>query len=82
MVNENYSRIRRQTIEANNFELKPSLISMVQQFGGHPSEDPNGHLSNFLELCATIKMNGGRSQSYKIDTISLFLQGEGYELVS
>ena len=29
-----------------------------QQFEGNPSEDPNGHLSNFLELCRTIKMNG------------------------
>ena len=59
MVNENDSGIRRQTIEANNFELKLSLISMVQQqqFGGHPSEDLNGHLSNFLQLCGTIKMN-------------------------
>ena len=33
---------------------------MVQQqkFGGSPSEDPNGHLLNFLHLCGTIKMSG------------------------
>ena len=33
---------------------------MVQQqkFGGSPFEDPNRHLSNFLQLCGTIKMNG------------------------
>ena len=45
---------------ANNFELKHALINMVrqQQFGGNLSEDPNGHLSNFLQLCGTIKMNG------------------------
>ena len=30
----------------------------LQQFGGSPSEDPNGKLSNFLQLCGTIKMNG------------------------
>ena len=29
MANENYSRIRQQTIDANYFELKLSLISMV-----------------------------------------------------
>lgn len=30
-------------IQANNFELKPALISMVQhkQFGGSPLEDPH-----------------------------------------
>ncbi|XP_062103532.1 uncharacterized protein LOC133814609 [Humulus lupulus] len=27
------------------------------QFGGLPMEDPNLHISNFLELCATLKMN-------------------------
>ena len=60
MLNDNYSRIRQQFINANNFELKPSMISMVQQqqFVGHSLEDPNAHLSNFLELCETIKMNG------------------------
>ena len=31
VVNENYSRIRRQAINVNNLELKPGLIAMVQQ---------------------------------------------------
>ena len=57
---EHYSGIRRQTINANNFELKPSLISMVQQnqFGGLSNEDPNTHLSMFLEAADTVKING------------------------
>ena len=59
-MNEEYSGIRHQPIDANNFELNPALISMFQQqeFGGSPSEDPNGHLPNFLQLCGTIKING------------------------
>ena len=59
VLNENYLGIRHQSIDANNFELKPALISMVkqQQFKGNPSEDPNGHRSNFLELCGIIKTN-------------------------
>ena len=45
-MNEEYSGIRHQPIDANNFELKLALISMVQQqqFGGSPLEDHNGHL--------------------------------------
>ena len=60
MMNEDYSGIRLQPIDANNFELKSRLINMDQQqiFGGSLSEDPNGHLSNFLQLCGMIKMNG------------------------
>ena len=44
MMNEEYSGIRYQPIDGNNFELKLALISMVQQqqFGGSPSEDLNG----------------------------------------
>ena len=59
IMNEDYSGIRHQPLDAYNFELKPALINMVQQhqFGGSSLEDPNGHLSNFLQLCGTIKMN-------------------------
>ena len=46
IIQEEYSVVRQPTIEANNFELKPALITMVQQhrFIGHPSEDPNEHM--------------------------------------
>ena len=39
-----------------NFELKSSLINMVQAspFCGKPNEDANAHLQNFLELCDTV----------------------------
>ncbi|KAI3448633.1 hypothetical protein Pfo_005298 [Paulownia fortunei] len=59
-INQNYFGIARQPINANNFELKPALISMVQQiqFGRSVVEDPNTHLAMFLEICDTIKMNG------------------------
>ena len=47
--------IARPNVEANNFELKPSLIGMVQadQFGGETFENPNSHLKNFLEISDT-----------------------------
>ena len=43
-----------------NFELKSSLINMVQAspFGGKPNEDANARLQNFLELCDTVVIRG------------------------
>jgi hypothetical protein len=38
-----------------NFELKPTLINMVQasQFCGKTDEDASAHLQHFLEICST-----------------------------
>ena len=46
VIQDEYSSMRQLAIEANNFELKPALITMVQQhqFTRHPSEDPNEHM--------------------------------------
>lgn len=63
-----HSSITRPTVEANNFELKPSLLSMVQQnqFGGSSTDDPNLHLSVFLEYCDTLKMNGVTADAIRL----------------
>ncbi|KAF7802238.1 uncharacterized protein G2W53_041349 [Senna tora] len=53
--------IRRPSIQANNFEIKPANIQLLQvdgQFGGSPIEDPNNHILNFLQICDTLKHNG------------------------
>jgi hypothetical protein len=43
------------TVGDRNFELKPTLINMVQAnpFSGKPNEDANAHLQHFLKLCRT-----------------------------
>ena len=44
------SCIRKPAVQANNFELKPSYVSMIQnsvQFHRLPSEDPNLHIAYF-----------------------------------
>jgi hypothetical protein len=42
-------------IRDGSFELKPTLINMVQQspFCGKALEDGNAHLQHFLEICST-----------------------------
>ena len=55
-------------MDANNFELKPALITMVQQhqFTGHPTKDPNEHLGRFLRMANTVKLNGVRPKVIKL----------------
>ena len=68
--------ISRPVIEANNFELKPSLLSMIQQnqFSGLPMEDPNLHLVIFLEYCDTIKLNEVSSDAIRLRLFSFSLR--------
>ena len=45
------SCIRKPAVHANQFELKPSYVNMIQnsvQFHGLPNEDPNLHIAYFF----------------------------------
>ena len=55
-------------MDENNFELKPALITMVQQhqFTGHPTEDLNEHLGRFFRMANTVKLNGVRPEVIKL----------------
>ena len=68
IIQEDYSVIRQPTVDENNFELKPALITMVQQhqFTGHRTEDPNEHLGRFLKMANTVKLNGMRLEVIKL----------------
>ena len=55
------SCIRKLAIQANNFELKPSYVSIIQnsvQFHRLPSEDPNLYIAYFLDICDMFRVNG------------------------
>ena len=56
------------TVEANNFELRPALISFVEQnqFSGCPTENPHLHLHNFLAKCDMIKLNGVSADAIRL----------------
>ena len=57
--------MRQPAIEANNFELKLALITMVQQnqFTGHPS---NEHMGRFMRMENIVKLNGVRLEVIKL----------------
>ncbi|GKV31349.1 hypothetical protein SLEP1_g40045 [Rubroshorea leprosula] len=63
------SSIRRLAIQANNFEIKPAIIQMIQQivqFSGLPNENPYLHIASFLEIYDTFKANGVSNESVRL----------------
>ncbi|KAL4329468.1 hypothetical protein AHAS_Ahas13G0303100 [Arachis hypogaea] len=55
-------------IGTNKFELKPQLVTLVQQnyqFHGLP-QDPNKFIFDFLQICDTVKTNGVNPEVYKL----------------
>ena len=69
------SAIRRPPIQANNFELKLVTLQMLQNilFHGLPNENPNMHLTNFIEVCGTIKYNGVTEEALRLGLFPLLL---------
>ena len=67
--------IRRPPIQANNFELKSVTLQILQNIllHGLPNENPNMHLTNFLEVCDTIKYNGVTEEALRLRLFPLSL---------
>ena len=67
-----------------NFELKSSLINMVQAspFCGKPNEDANAHLQNFLELCKTITIRGVTADAIRLCLFRFSLLGKAKQWLS
>lgn len=59
ITHDSYSSVVKPVVDAYNFEIKPSIIQMVQKnkFRELANEDPYVHLSCFSQLCDTFKMN-------------------------
>ena len=76
VIQDEYSTMRQPAIEANNFELKPTLITIVQQhqYIGHPSEDPNEHMGRFLRMANIINLNGVRPEVIKLQLFPFSLR--------
>ena len=65
-------------VEDIDFEIKPSLITMVQAstFGGKPHEDANAHLQHFLEVCSTIAIKGVTADAIRLRLFPFSLLGK------
>ena len=62
------SAIRRPPIQAYNLKLKGVTLQMLHniQFHGLLSENPNVHLTSFIEVCDTIKYNGVTEEALRL----------------
>ncbi|XP_018454079.1 uncharacterized protein LOC108825264 [Raphanus sativus] len=67
-IHGNRAGIRAPAVENNNFEIKSSLINMIQsnKYHGLALEDPLDHLDNCDRLCGTIKINGVSEDALKL----------------
>jgi hypothetical protein len=65
-------------VQANNFELKPSYIQMVQtdQFGGGATEDPFNHLRKVELVSKLIKLNGVPQDAISMRLFPFSLRGK------
>ena len=75
-IQDKYLVVRQPAIDANDFELKLALITTVQQnqFTGHPTDDPNEHLRQFLRIANTVKLNGVRPEVIKLQLFPFSLR--------
>ena len=79
------SCIRKPAVQANNFELKPSYVNMIQnsvQFHGLPSEDPNLHIAYFLDICDMFRVNDVLDDSIRLRLFPFSLKDRSRELLN
>ena len=71
--------IRRPPIQENNFELEGVTLQMLHniQFHRLPSENPNAHMTSFIEVCDTVKYNGVKEEALKLRLFPLSLSDRG-----
>jgi hypothetical protein len=72
------------TVGDVNFELKSSLINMVQAspFCDKLNDDANAHLQNFLDLCETIIIRGVIADAIRLHLFSFSLMGKAKQWVN
>ncbi|CAM8997419.1 unnamed protein product [Rhodiola kirilowii] len=70
------SPIAPPAVNAPQFELKPALINMVSNNAFTEIGNPNAHLTSFLELCETFKMNNVPKENIYLRLFPFSLTGK------
>ena len=75
-IHNQYSAITQLAIDANEYELEPALITMVQQnqFASHSTENPNEHLGRFLRIANSIKLSGVKPEVIQLQLFPFSLR--------
>ena len=75
-IHNKYSAIKPPAIYANDFELKPALITMIQQnqFAGHPTENPSEHLGQFLRIANSVNLDGVKPEVIQLQLFPFSLR--------
>ncbi|CAL1378510.1 unnamed protein product [Linum trigynum] len=63
------SPILHPPMASNNFEIKPALVTMIQNnayFHGLANESPSEHVQRFLELAGSLKINGVPEEALRL----------------
>ncbi|XP_061374788.1 uncharacterized protein LOC133317011 [Gastrolobium bilobum] len=83
VFNRPNSSIVRSTVEANNFELKPSLISLVAraQYSAADEEDPHEFIDRFLMICDTTKHNGVPADAIRLRLFPFAVKGSALKWI-
>ncbi|XP_014503197.1 uncharacterized protein LOC106763531 [Vigna radiata var. radiata] len=76
-----FNSIARPQINAPNMEVKPALIHLVQskEFHGLAHEDPFKHITCFLEICNTVKLQDVPDDFIRLSLFPFSLEGNAKE---
>lgn len=73
--------VQAPTVLTNNFEIKASTIGMIQnsvKFDGLADEDPHAHLSRYLQIYYTFKINSVSDDKIRLRLFPFSLRRAAY----
>ena len=75
-IHNKYSAITQPAIDANDYELEPAFIAMIQQnqFAGYSTENPNEHLGRFMRITNSIKLSGVKPEVIQLQLFPFSLR--------